>query len=435
MKENQLPLLFESVRSVPTEISLEQVSQTISSFPAVIRKPWYAKINLNIFLMTSSLIVITTAAIFFTSSNGENDRPSESQQIFEIERLDISDRKLSPFNPQLPNSIIYTLPEPDSILIYEEQPETEPEETSTSDSIELNDLNSSHEKPRFSTSKEVDIKDVILSTYQAKNLQNTLEDWVETDDLLVGKSDLIKIKYHPDYLIINSDTLSGSSFNRYRNLLFSFNITPGYDRYLLAGKKYLMAGDFKDGNFRGSVLGKLMDVRITKKPGVFRSGETEGRKVILHVTDIKPTNIKYKEATFIDTNRLNEPKEIRTKSDSINKSKLKELHTDIVSLFKSYDFKTKGRFRYTISFSESTLELGQRSLTPGQKRELINLLADYNIHLKDDRLLMLNDYGIMLVDEVEPMKNTFISWLKPGRIFKITGSELKEIERSFLRDN
>jgi len=435
MKENQLQLLFESARSVPTELSLEQVSGTISTFPAVIRKPWYSKINLNSILMTSSLLIIATAVIFLTSSNESTDYSSENQRIVDIEKLNISGRQLNLINPQLPNSIVFKLPEPDSILIYDELLETEPEEALTSESFKPNALNSSHEKPRFSTSEEVDIKDVILNTDQAKNLQNTLGNWVETDGLLVGKSDLIKIKYHPDYLVINSDTLSGSTFNKYRNLLFSFNITPGDDRYLFTGKRYLMAGDFKDGNFRGSVLGKLMSVRITKSPVVYRSGETEGRKVILHVTDIKPTNIKYKEVAFIDTKEHNMPKETLNKSNSIDESHLKDLHTEIVSLFESYNFRTKGHFKYTLSISESTLELRQKTLSQNQKRELINLLDDYNIHLKNDRLLMLNDYGIMLADQIAPSKNTFISWLKPGRIFKIVGSDLREIERSFLRGN
>lgn len=435
MNENQLQLLFESVRSVPTEMSLKQVSNTVSSFPAVIRKPWYTKINLNTFLMTSSLIVITAVAIFFSSPNQTSDNSSESQQIVEIERLDISDRKLSLINPKLPNDIILTSPERDSIFFYEDLLNSEIKDSIPSDTVTFNELNAMYERPHFVSDKEIEEKDIILNTEQAKRLQKTLEGWVKKDDLGSWRNGVIKVQYHPEYLIINSDTLNGAILNKYRNLLFQYSITPGNNRHIFSSRKYIMAGDFTDGNFRGSVLGKLMRIKITNRPGYIKQGGSEKRKVILHITDFEPTNQKYRDAAFIDTKREGQSEGLQSNSAPIDKSRLKELHSDIVSLFKSYDFKTKGHFKYSISFDQSTLELRQRTLNLNQQRELINLLANHSIHLKNDRLLVLNDYGIMLIDHAVPEKNIFQSWIKTGHIFKVTGSDLRELEKSFLRDN
>lgn len=435
MKENQLQLLFESARSVPTELSLEQVSNTILSFPAVVRKPWFKKINLNTFLMTTSLIILSTAAIFLTSQNEASNNSSEIHQIIDIERLDISDRKLSLINPEVPNDIILTSPERDSIFLYEEPLNSEIKGSVLSDTITLNELNATYERRHFISYREVEEKDIILNTDQAKSLQKMLEDWVEEDELGSWRSGMIKVQYHPEYLVINSDTLNGAILNKYRNLLFQYNITPGINRHIFSSRKYIMAGDFIDGNFRGSVLGKLMRVKITNRPGYIKQGTHEKRKVILHITDFETTNQKFKDATFIDTKMQNEPEAIRTKSDPISKSQLKDLHTEIVSLFKSYGLKTKGHFKYAISFDQSTLKLRQRTLKQNQKRELINLLEDYNIQLNDNRLLVLNDYGIMLVEQTGSNKNSFQSWIKSGHIFNITGSDLREIEKSFLRHN
>ncbi len=293
-------------------------------------------------------------------------------------------------------------------------------------------INSSGKKRRFQTEDSYEARDVVLNTERARQFKKVLEEMIEQDGMKIGKSDMMKVHYHPNYLVINNDSLRGHLFNRYRNLLFEYGIDPAENRHIYSDKKYLMAGDFKDGQFRGTVLGRLMKVRSRSVPG-----KLNGKPARMYITDIEPVDEKYKEATFIDYDGTPPKSSFNAPTDSvISREKLRLLHQSLIDLFDSLNMDTKRNFEYSITFESNDIRLKQRRLNTQNKQRLIQLLEKHEVRLKDDRLLLMNQNGIVIVDKMAPKRNFINVWASEGKMFQILASDnLNEVERHFFRKN
>lgn len=357
MSDQSLQQLLEALRSSPTELSFEQVSGWIHGFPDHIRKPWYKRLNLNTIIMISATLIITSAIILLGPVNRDSPEKTVIVQSYRVmEEPDMvapGDRPMSQF--QVPESESLSIDQLDKIQpSFTEFNSSVPEQDQALPEMEaIPHVNSSGTKRRFQAEDNYEARDVILSTDQARQFKKVLEEMIKQDGMKIGKSDMMKVHYHPNYLIINNDSLTGHLFNRYRNLLFQYDIDPAENRHIYSDKKYLMAGDFKNGQFRGTVLGRLMKVRSRSM-----LGKLNGKPARMYITDIEPVDEKYKEATFIDYDGTPPKSSFNAPADSvISREKLRLLHQSLIDLFDSLNMNTKRNFEYSITFESNDIRL------------------------------------------------------------------------------
>ncbi|OEK04101.1 hypothetical protein [Roseivirga misakiensis] len=272
--------MFEKAKQVPTELSKEVVLEFIASIPTLPppTNNWFQNFNLNSIIMTTTVITVVTSAIlyFSTPNNEENLQPipqnvpevEQEQTIYtdttqeEVSAVDTAPKEGEPPNeqqttPSKPNKKANI--QPAQVTRSQEEPN---DTTSSIGSLipSLNHLDAG-QAVQFNTSP-TKTSPISLTGAQLRSLKSKLIKYVKQDGLNRSNYNFIIVEFNKRKPKINHHTLTPPQIKRYEDLLASYNVSYSPQRRIVVDKKYIMVGDFTEEGFSGSALGRAMDIQF-----------------------------------------------------------------------------------------------------------------------------------------------------------------------------
>ncbi len=318
MSQLNLQSLLDNVRSLPTELSLQDVNQIISTLPVTSNPPWYKKINLNSIVMTTTAITILASLTLYLASINKPEpeltlaTPVVQKKNQPLELISPDDRSFqlvlfdlelntAPIDSKVPLPEINGLSDKDSLTNH----------TNQEQGFESrNTVVFTPSKRNWLVTEDREVKSLRLSTNELRSLKNKLKSWAKKDGLLRGKTERIIVEYHPNYLKINHKNLKSDQRQKYQSLLNDFGIEPSEYRKIVQDKKYIMVGDFEADGFSGSALGKAMQIDFGEQKTAMNlltkdeNGALDFEAKRVRITSFKAIkNTEYKEAAYLTSEK------------------------------------------------------------------------------------------------------------------------------------
>lgn len=271
-KEDQL---FELLRELPTEISLEKVGLMVKNLPPLpLWKNWLHYFNLNTILMSAiTTTIIITSLLLFSPKEQQQDQTFAPAKPTSEKTLSLSpEAKTNPrtrarsISPVKALSIkpIFTNEQREIISSDFSLPLTK--FTSNTKVISPpSPLQNDKAKPRF-----VPIRPNLMIPVQyncdppldltkenQKRLKQQIRRSLLLDHLIFSKKESIIIEVPPGEIIVNGTTLGEDLYEKY-SLLLHQDVPPCPGRHLVIGKEFVGIGHFTStGQFRGVSSGPL----------------------------------------------------------------------------------------------------------------------------------------------------------------------------------
>lgn len=263
---HQIEEVFQTLRTRPTELSLEQVEHLITTLPAI---PWWKNwlhyFNLNSILMSAIAISIAVASMFLPTK-------AEQEVQITIPALDPIEYAVTPQNiqllpqaePERPQVAILVASkelEEDTFveLSASEERETNIEEAYTTEIIEftpaLDLLELPKALPRFQPEPELVAPGCAPIPHQnSREIRQFKQDLLQSlqeDHLIHSIRQNVLVEVPDGEIWVNGQKLNKNLFSKYADFLYA-NVPPCQGRYLVISRRFFGAGSYtKDGYFKG----------------------------------------------------------------------------------------------------------------------------------------------------------------------------------------
>ncbi len=318
MNDNKNEAMFELVREVPTELSKEKVMQIIGTLPTLPPpggNSWFSNINLNSIIMTTTTVaLITSAVIYFSSPKAENPvpgpdpvSPSSIEQTSPDPATTAADDSIETIK-EIPQTITLTLPTTDTVdkpkmkvtfsvddkatteapqeeMVQpdspSQEPVTQPQITAVTDKTRTKKETSP--TPTASSSGVAPKRGRVengrvpqpkatrkINDLKLKRLKRTLLRELSRDELISSKKAMNVLHFKEGRITVNNLELGVEEFTKYSELLFQFRIEPGPDRRVVTDPKFVMVGDFTERGFKGSMHGRAINLKFVNDGVIMR---------------------------------------------------------------------------------------------------------------------------------------------------------------------
>ena len=318
MNDNKNEAMFELVREVPTELSKKEVMQMIGTLPTLPPpggNSWFSNINLNSIIMTTTTVaLITSAVIYFSSPKAENPvpgpdpvSPSSIEQTSPDPATTAADDSIEAIK-EIPQSITLTLPTPDTVdkpklkvtfsaddkatteapqedvtqpNAQNSEPATQPQTTAATAKTPIKvetspspTTSSSVVAPKRGRVENVRVPQPKatrkIDDLKLKRLKRTLLRELSRDELISSKKAMNVLHFKEGLITVNNLELGVEEFTKYSELLFQFRIEPGPDKRVVTDPKFVMVGDFTERGFKGSMHGRAIDLKFINDGVIMR---------------------------------------------------------------------------------------------------------------------------------------------------------------------
>lgn len=459
MKEADNEAMFELVREVPTELSKEKVMEIIGTLPTLpppSAGSWFHNINLNSIIMTTTTVaIITSAVIYFSSPKAESPVPGQdpvSPAITEqtdsapsaitiddsleaittipqpaiastlhsdsIEKLEIKSVAVLDDKSTTDASPIENVPTPDSLrpgkdpnpqalgqnLKSSESTATQPR-VSTPEPTRANSVSANAQpvQPEAGSKKARGMDDLKL-----KRLKRTLLRELSKDLLIKSKRGLNVLHFKEGEILVNNRLLEVEEFIKYSELLFKFRIEPGPEKRIVTDPKFVMVGSFTERGFKGSMHGRAVDLKFVNDAVILNGLLSDSSKGPQGITlmDVPETEVKPGDVLL--------SVEGKDRQTDVNLSLLNRLMSDSLGLpgFGDQEFETLN-FKNAATIStifDSGIEDIPVKINSGPlksfKRELYKMLVnDGQIATKNSPVSMIIKPSLYKVNDNEAFSN------------------------------
>lgn len=263
---HQIEEVFQTLRTRPTELSLEQVEHLITTLPAI---PWWKNwlhyFNLNSILMSAIAISIAVASLFLPT-RAEQEVQLTIPELDPIEYAVTPQRiqllpQAEPERPQVALLVASKELEEDTFveLSASEERETNIEEAYTTEIIEftpaLDLLELPKVLPRFQPEPELVAPSCAPIPHQnSREIRQFKQDLLQSlqeDHLIHSIRQNVLVEVPDGEIRVNGQKLNKDLFSKYADFLYA-NVPPCQGRYLVISRRFFGAGSYtKDGYFKG----------------------------------------------------------------------------------------------------------------------------------------------------------------------------------------
>jgi len=269
---NESNTLFDTIKNVPTELSLSEINQLIYSLPTnnsslneIGQKSIFS--NLNSLIMTSSIIsFLTVLSVFLFVSTTTPSKVAIAQTIsttsLAIEEVvhptELSEPQISSTATLLP---AHKKQNPLAILPNKKDEIQTPKRTLLSN-IELPKLTPQATQNPKQALSDCDTKpsfNINLEKFKKELLSS-----LKTDGLIASKSESVRFSFLEKNVFLNGDLLKGENQINYRNYLGEIGVKPCPRRIVDVTPKYVAIGDLTDEGFVGESFGNIESMDLDK---------------------------------------------------------------------------------------------------------------------------------------------------------------------------
>lgn len=324
-KEEQL---FEVLRELPTEISLEKVGLMVKTLPPLpLWKNWLHYFNLNTILMSAITTTIIIASTLLFS-------PKEQQQNLTFAPAKPMSEETSSLSPEAkikPHTTTRSIHPVTSLNIRPIFTKKEREITYSDFSLPLTTfisntrainspppLQNDKTKPRFGPIRPnlmIPIQyncdpPLDLTKENQKRLKQQIRRSLLLDHLIFSRKESIIIEVSPGEIIVNGTTLEQDLYEKY-SLILHQDVPPCPGRHLVIGKEFVGIGQFTStGHFMGVSSGplpaKILRKSLPAKKLLDLSISDESSTELFTGTDLTTTLLS--DEQLVNTTFLEHPK-------------------------------------------------------------------------------------------------------------------------------
>lgn len=288
---HQIEEVFQTLRTRPAELSLEQVEHLITTLPTI---PWWKNwlhyFNLNSILMSAIAISIAVASIFLPTK-------AEPEVLTAIPVLDPIEDTVAPSaaqslpdvelkRPQVAMLVASKDSEEDTFVELNtfEEAETNAEETYTTKAIEftpaLDLLELPKVLPQFQPESEPELTAsgcAPIPHQNSKEIRQFKRDLLQSlqeDHLIHSIKQNVLVEVPDGEIWVNGQKLDQYLYSKYADFLYS-SIPPCQGRYLVISRQFFGAGHYtKDGYFKGlSINAEHLPSLSVFKASIFPNAE------------------------------------------------------------------------------------------------------------------------------------------------------------------
>lgn len=293
---HQIEDIFRSLRTRPTELSLEQVELMITSLPAI---PWWKNwlhyFNLNSILMSAIAISIAVASILLPTK-------AEQEVQITIPVLDPIEQTITPPSIQL---LSPAEPERPQVAILVASKDSEEEEFAALNISAEEEVNTGEalkgavteftptldlvELPRALPHSMPEPEPVISRcapiphqhSREIRQFKRDLLQSLQEDHLIHSTRQNVLVEIPEGEIRVNGQKLDKDLFSKYANFLYA-SIPPCQGRYLVISRQFFGAGSYtEDGYFKGlSINPEQMPSLMEFKASIFPNAEVSKRMTL-----------------------------------------------------------------------------------------------------------------------------------------------------------
>lgn len=292
---NQTDGVFEALRGVPPELSLERIEQLVTTLPPMpLWKSWLHYINLNSILMSAIAISFVVASLLLPV-NVEQDIQTSIPAATPVETISVSSNTntIGKLEPERQEVAIFTIAdkvekdEPLSALpplINDTNTEQRIKVEALSSPPSLKFLQFPKTPPSFITELELDVDRCAPIPHQnsreIRQFKRLLLQSLHQDHLIHSTKQNVLVEIPGDEIRVNGQTLDKALLSKYTEFLYP-SIPPCQGRYLVISRQFFGAGSYtKDGNFKGLSINPEQMPSLRKfKASLFPNSDVSTRMI------------------------------------------------------------------------------------------------------------------------------------------------------------
>lgn len=415
--------IFEVLRELPTEISLEKVGLIVTSLPPLpIWKNWLHYFNLNTILMSAITTTIILAGLLLLSPKEQEHNQAFTPITASEETISLSpEEEVIPQLKQKTSRPVKQLAmSPILPLLTQGTKEVQYSNSSlavtpfTLTAIPLSNLTPlppndqiqlaiSPNRPGLMIPVQQECDPPLeLTKENQKRLKQQIRRSLLSDHLILSKKESIIIEVSPGEIIVNGQTLDNQLYQKY-SLILHQDVPPCPGRHLVIGKAFIGIGHFTSaGHFIGISSGPL-------PAGSLRKSLPANRLLDLSIEDDSSTELF--PGTDLTTSLLSDDDLINTNSLSLSESQDKKGNTFGLSWAEMQQLKRKLLSRFIkdnlieakqkkaiLTYTKEDIVVNGKALTKNLAEPYRELLTAFRLNASPRRQIHIAPKFIIIGD-------------------------------------